>query len=293
MKRLGVVCWSCLVLLCLIPLEVAAQPPQIEFGITPGCAAVGTPVTVTAESTLGGQFYKYWVNTVPWCEPGSVGIPGRTENWQIIQNWSGAKTATWTPAEPGIHTIVVWVSNVKGDQPCDFTLYGQLGATYNVGGTNCTDPVRVTLNPSSGVVNQPVTVTAQTNGTNVQYRFWVNNENFCTGAANWTLLQDWTTGNSFTYTPTAPGIYTLVVWAVTDVNDPCPPQGGMVYEVPDGPALYEQNCASCHGPLATSNKRGASAAAIQTAINNNVGSMLTVGFLIPVEVNAIATALAP
>ena len=244
-------------------------------------------MTITAESSLGGQFYKYWVNTVPWCQPG-------TANWQVVQDWSTAKTATWTPTVPGIHTVVVWVSSVAADQPCERVQHGQVGATYDVGGgTSCTHPVEVTLTSSSGVVNQPVTVRAQANGTNVQYRFWVNNENFCTGAANWTLLQDWTTGNSFTYTPTAPGIYTLVVWAVTDVNDPCPPQGGMVYEVPDGPALYEQNCASCHGPLATSNKRGASAAAIQTAINNNVGSMLTVGFLIPVEVNAIATALAP
>ena len=261
-----------------------APTPVIAFRISPACAGVGTPVTITAESTLGGRSYKYWVDTHAWCQPGSP-------NYQVIQNWSTAHTAIWTPTEPGIHTVIVWVSNVPADEACE---HGQIGATYNVGeGATCTHPVEVNLSPSSGVVNQPVTVTAQANGTNVQYRFWVNNVDFCTGAANWTLLQDWTTVNTFTYTPTSPGIYTLIVYAVTDVNDPCPPQGGMVYDVPDAPVLYGQNCAGCHGQLATSNVRGVSAASIQSAINSNAGGMGTLTFLTPVQVQSISAALAP
>ncbi|HEX5774210.1 MAG TPA: cytochrome c, partial [Geomobilimonas sp.] len=38
----------------------------------------------------------------------------------------------------------------------------------------------------------------------------------------------------------------------------------------DGAALYGSKCASCHGVLASSNKKGATAARIQTAITNNV-----------------------
>src|SRR5512135_603380 len=41
----------------------------------------------------------------------------------------------------------------------------------------------------------------------------------------------------------------------------------------DGAALYTDNCASCHGPLATSGKAGAMASAIQAAIANNKGGM--------------------
>ena len=278
-----------LALLCLIPLEVTAQPSKIEFTVSPGCGGPGTPVNIAAESAIGGQFYKYWVNTVPWCQPG-------TANWQVIQEWSTAKTATWLLDQPGVHTFVVWVSNVASDQACE---HGQIGATYDVGGASCSDPVEVTLTPPSASINQPVTVTAQASGTDLRYKFWVNTVDFCDTAQspNWVVLQDWSTANAVTYTPPAPGFYTLIAWALpaTDLNNSCPPQGGMVYEVHDGAALYAQNCASCHGALATSSKRGATASRTQDAINNNVGGMgsPTLRSLTPAQVQAIATALAP
>jgi mono/diheme cytochrome c family protein len=53
----------------------------------------------------------------------------------------------------------------------------------------------------------------------------------------------------------------------------------------DGAALYAQNCASCHGPLATSTKLGRTAAQI-TAANMTRG-------LSPAQIDAIAAALAP
>ena len=52
----------------------------------------------------------------------------------------------------------------------------------------------------------------------------------------------------------------------------------------DGAALYAQNCASCHGPLATSSKLGRTAAQI-TAANMTRG-------LSPAQIDAIAAALA-
>jgi len=52
----------------------------------------------------------------------------------------------------------------------------------------------------------------------------------------------------------------------------------------DGAALYAQNCASCHGPLATSSKIGRTAAQI-TAANMTRG-------LSPAQIDAIAAALA-
>lgn len=44
----------------------------------------------------------------------------------------------------------------------------------------------------------------------------------------------------------------------------------------DGPALYADNCSGCHGPVATSNKKGITLARLQSAISNNIGNM---GFL--------------
>jgi len=57
----------------------------------------------------------------------------------------------------------------------------------------------------------------------------------------------------------------------------------------DGAALYAANCAGCHGALATSAKRGATAAQIQVRMSTTPYSTRT---LSAAEVQAIATALA-
>lgn len=71
--------------------------------------------------------------------------------------------------------------------------------------------------------------------------------------------------------------------------------GGIVWAVAalDGAALYTSNCAGCHDPLATSGKNGATAALIQSAINNNKGGMGTLSSLTADQIQAIADALAP
>ncbi|WP_020677121.1 c-type cytochrome [Geopsychrobacter electrodiphilus] len=61
---------------------------------------------------------------------------------------------------------------------------------------------------------------------------------------------------------------------------------------PDGAALYASECAGCHGPLATTSKTGRTAAAIQTAINNNTGNMSFLT-LTPAEIQTIADVLPP
>jgi len=58
----------------------------------------------------------------------------------------------------------------------------------------------------------------------------------------------------------------------------------------DGAALYASNCSGCHGPLATSSKRGASATAISDAIASNRGGMGSIS-LTPAQIAAIAAAL--
>ena len=59
----------------------------------------------------------------------------------------------------------------------------------------------------------------------------------------------------------------------------------------DGAMLYETNCQRCHDPLANSEKAGATAEAIQDAIDRDVGDMGTLSDLTPDEVAAIADAL--
>ncbi|MCY2931128.1 MAG: hypothetical protein NTV86_16890 [Planctomycetota bacterium] len=70
----------------------------------------------------------------------------------------------------------------------------------------------------------------------------------------------------------------------------CPAVATQCPPTPNGATLYASSC-SCHGPLAQSSKRGASAGAIQSAINSNRGGMGFLSGLTPAQVAAIAAAL--
>jgi mono/diheme cytochrome c family protein len=72
---------------------------------------------------------------------------------------------------------------------------------------------------------------------------------------------------------------------------PLPPPTDGVPPPTDGVALYSQNCASCHGGLANSDKQGTSAALIQSAIDSNTGGMGSLGALNTQQVQTIAAAL--
>lgn len=61
----------------------------------------------------------------------------------------------------------------------------------------------------------------------------------------------------------------------------------------DGAALYASSCAGCHGALASSNVKGATAAGIQAAITANSGGMGRLSSLTPAQVSGIAAAIAP
>ncbi len=104
-----------------------------------------------------------------------------------------------------------------------------------------------------------------------------------------------------THTYSQPGAYILTL-AVQDANTitgvanttvvinaiaPPPPP-----PTADGPTLYANYCASCHGVLASSSKLNKTAAQIQAAIDANKGGMGGLSNLTPTEVQAIADALA-
>ncbi len=61
----------------------------------------------------------------------------------------------------------------------------------------------------------------------------------------------------------------------------------------DGPTLYANHCAACHGALVSSNKGAASLARTQDAIAGNVGGMGYLSSLSTAQVQAIVSALAP
>lgn len=61
----------------------------------------------------------------------------------------------------------------------------------------------------------------------------------------------------------------------------------------DGLVLYDTNCSACHGPLATSNKKGATISGYNAAVSGNVGNMGYLSTLTVAEANAIIGVLTP
>ncbi len=81
--------------------------------------------------------------------------------------------------------------------------------------------------------------------------------------------------------------------AITPPTEPTAPTIPTTPTTPDGAALYADNCESCHGPLATSERLGQTATQIQDAINNNAGGeMGYLSTLTQEQIQAIADALA-
>lgn len=104
-------------------------------------------------------------------------------------------------------------------------------------------------------------------------------------------------GGTVTITEAATGtvIYTAPVRDLAAGTAQIPPTmgtgtgGNSSSPAPDGASLYASNCAGCHGPLATTDKRGASSTRIRDGIGLSVMSSLS--GLSAAEVDAIAAAL--
>jgi subtilisin len=76
----------------------------------------------------------------------------------------------------------------------------------------------LTANPAPPQpANAPITWTARAGGgtASLEYKFWLYNEQ----TASWTVLQDYSTSRSVTWTPRAIGAYSLQVWVRTVVSN--------------------------------------------------------------------------
>ena len=153
----------------------------------------GTPVTWTA-TAKGGRApytYQFWV------------FNGTT--WTMGRDWSASNTWTWSPALPGSSTIQVWVRNAGSTNAYDAWLAA--GATIAV--PSVFTVTSVTPSASSVTAGTPVrwTATALSGTGPYTYRFLVWD------GATWTVGQEWSASNTWTWTPPAAGTYSFQVWA--------------------------------------------------------------------------------
>ena len=176
----------------------SAPPPLTVTSLTADQASprpAGTLITFTATASNGVAPYQYqW-----WVYNGTT--------WSVGQAWSPSNTFAWTPTAPGSYILQAWVrsNGSTADAP---EAYRQ--ATYTI---TAPPPLAVTnLAPdkaSPQALGTSITFTATaTNGVApYQYKWWLFN------GTTWSIGQAWTTSNTFAWTPTAPGSYTLQVWA--------------------------------------------------------------------------------
>jgi hypothetical protein len=136
--------------------------------------------------------YKWWLYT------GTA--------WTLLQDWTTSNTYTWTPATAGSYQLGVWAkpSTTPGDI---WAAYGTLPFTVTESPPLALASFTATPASPQGA-GTPITVTATASGglAPYQYKWWLY-----TGST-WTLLQDWTTSHTYTWTPATAGSYQLGVW---------------------------------------------------------------------------------
>jgi hypothetical protein len=163
--------------------------------LTPNLAspqATNTPVTWTCTATGGTSLlYQFWVNT-----PGS--------GWSIPQDYSSNNTFVWTPATPGNYQVGVRVKDAASTNVYDMDMV----INYTVSPSSSVSITSLLPNLSSPqTANTPVTWTCTAiGGTSLRYQFWVN-----TPGLGWSIPQDYSSSNTFVWTPSTPGNYQVGV----------------------------------------------------------------------------------
>jgi hypothetical protein len=133
--------------------------------------------------------------------------------WTVVQNWTTSNTFAWTPTSSGTgYRVGVWIRNAGNttdayDNPSS---NGSIPFSVSGGTTSGLVMTSLTANPASPKpVGTPVTFTAVATGGTApyQYKWWLFD------GSSWTVVQNWTTSNTFAWTPTAPGTgYRVGVW---------------------------------------------------------------------------------
>jgi hypothetical protein len=180
--------------------EVKAALPPTGVTLSPNLASPqqpGTPVTFTAAASggSGGYEYRFYVND------------GSGSGFVLQAPYSTASTFVWTPAAAGAYDIFVEARSAGSQVFRD--VYAALFA-YQVQGA--IPPTGVTVTPnlaSPQAAGTAITFTAAATGANgpCEYRFYVNDGS----GAGYLLKRDYSTANSFTWTPAAPGHFDVFV----------------------------------------------------------------------------------
>jgi hypothetical protein len=160
----------------------------------------GIPITWSASASGGSAGplqYRFWR------------YDQSANAWSIVQDYSAASTYTWTPVDSGdvgTHAIQVWVRSAGSS--ATYEAWQTTG--YFAVNRNPVSSVSVTSDavfpvPSGSIVHWTA---AASGGISPQYKFWIFRD-----GAGWSVLRDWASPSTVTWTPAQDGQYALQVWA--------------------------------------------------------------------------------
>jgi subtilisin family serine protease len=159
-------------------------------------AKVGVPMTWTATAIGGGPplQYKFLLYT-------------KATNTTTIVHDGPANALVWTPPRVGTYKVQVWVRSTGSQAPYEASA-GSAEFTVMAGPVPGVSLIASPVSPQPA--NVPITWTAHAEGVTgpFEYKFWV----YAPATDTWTLLRDYSTAQSFIWTPTIPGTYAVRVW---------------------------------------------------------------------------------
>jgi subtilisin family serine protease len=179
-------------------LETSTVPARVtEFDIGAARTVQTTiPLSVQAIGGAGGVLeYKFW----------AYRAEGAT--WSVLRDY-GASAMNWTPMQAGTYTLQVWARSV--------------GSAASYESWMGSDPLTIAMPSIAGLaltasrtgtipIGSSTTWTALASGglSPLQYKFWRLRM-----GSGWTMVQDYGTSNSFSWTPGAgdQGNYVFQVW---------------------------------------------------------------------------------
>ena len=149
----------------------------------------GASVTMTGAATGGTTPYKY-----------AYVVKSPSGSWTVLKDYSTATTHTWTPASVGTYTVQIKVKDSKSNVKIkEFTLK-VLNPFTNNSKISATTIEKGTAVKMTG---------AATGGTSpYQYAYVVKSP-----SGSWTVLKDYSTATSYTWTPASTGTYTVQIKA--------------------------------------------------------------------------------
>jgi sulfatase modifying factor 1 len=186
-----------LALMSLLPAQAAVTGVTLS-STPPSPVRVGTAVTLRAVATPAGTVaYKF-----------RVGIKsGASYGWTTLRDYGTTATCPWTPAAAATYSLVVYARTVGS--MATYEAFTNLAVTVK-------EPlagVGLSASPRAPqTVGTPVTLTAApVGGGAVEYKFRAGIK--LGGVYQWTELRPYQTDRTCLWTPTAPGAYTLAVYA--------------------------------------------------------------------------------